>query len=61
MTHAECTSRNTDGIVIGKKMTENGVEIYHNGKFVATLTVEEIEELYKGVKHAYIEKLKERS
>ncbi len=47
-----------NGIVIGKKATESGVEIYHDGRFVAILTADEIEGLYKSIKHAHIETLK---
>ena len=41
-----------------KKITEKGVEIYRNNEFVAGLSVDELEEIYKNVKHAQIEELK---
>lgn len=47
-----------ESVVIGKKATESGVEIYHDGRFVAILTADEIEGLYKSIKHEHIETLK---
>ena len=41
-----------------KKITEKGVEIYRNNEFVAGLSVDELEDIYKNVKHAQIEELK---
>ena len=45
-------------IVVGKKTSENGVDIYSNGQFAASLSVAELEEIYKKAMHIQIEGLK---
>lgn len=45
-------------IVIDKKTSENGVDIYSNGQFTASLSVAELEEIYKKAMHIQIEGLK---
>ncbi len=43
---------------IEKKTTKNGIEIYSNGQFTASLSVAELEEIYKNAIHIQIERLK---
>lgn len=45
-------------IVVDKKTSENGVDIYSNGQFAASLSVAELEEIYKKAMHIQIEGLK---
>ena len=45
-------------IAIDKKTSENGVDIYSNGQFAASLSVAELEEIYKKAIHIQIEGLK---
>ncbi|MHB1546133.1 MAG: hypothetical protein ACYCSB_01215 [bacterium] len=47
--------------VVEKKMNENGLEIYNNGQFAVSLSADELEEIYKNIRHAQIEGLKDKS